>query len=312
MRALITGATGFAGRHLAEECAKAGDAVVAWSSADVDLRDAAATRAGVEAVAPDVVYHLAARAHVGRSWSEPAATLQENVAMTLNVLEAVRTATPRAVVVAVSSGEVYGRPEGLPVAEDAALRPANPYAVSKAAADLLAGFYADAHGLCVVRPRAFNHAGPGQDASYAVAAFARQVVEGAVAGARRVRVVTGNPDTRRDYTDVRDVVRAYRGLAARGEPGVFNVCSGRTASGTELVDTLARLAGVDADIVVDPSLVRPSDVLEVRGDFSRLRTATGWAPGTPLERTLADTLAWWRARFGASSPDPVPGRRPDR
>ena len=136
--------------------------------------------------------------------------------------------------VAVASGEVYGPPASLPVDESAPLRPQNPYAVSKASADLLAGFYADAHGLRVIRARPFNHAGPGQEPTYAIASFARQAAAGAE------RIVTGNPDTRRDYTDVRDVVRAYRLLAERAEPGIYNVCSGRTASAGELVAMLGR------------------------------------------------------------------------
>ena len=133
--------------------------------------------------------------------------------MAVHLLEAVREEAPEATVVAVSSGEVYGPPERLPVDETAPLRPQNPYAVSKAQVDLLAGFYSDAHGLRVVRPRAFNHAGPGQKPIYAIASFARQVAAGLEEGANPVRVVTGNPDTRRDFTDVRDVVRAYRLLA---------------------------------------------------------------------------------------------------
>jgi nucleoside-diphosphate-sugar epimerase len=147
--------------------------------------------------------------------------------------------------VAVASGELYGPPPRLPVDEHAALRPQNPYAVSKAAADLLAGFYADAHGMRVIRARAFNHAGPGQAPIYAIATFARQVAVGLEAGDDPIRVVTGNPDTRRDYTDVRDVVRAYRALAADGTPGeAYNVCSGRPASAAELVEWLGEAAGV--------------------------------------------------------------------
>jgi GDP-4-dehydro-6-deoxy-D-mannose reductase len=253
-----------------------------------DLRDAAATRAVVAGARPDVVYHLAARAHVGESWIDPAGTLHDNVSMTLNVLEAVRTEAPEATVVAVASGEVYGRPERLPVDESAPLRPQNPYAVSKASADLLAGFYADAHGLRVIRARAFNHAGPGQAPIYAIASFAKQVAESA-------RIVTGNPDTRRDYTDVRDVVRAYRLLAERAEPGVYNVCSGRTASAAELVAALAEAAGVAVEHVVDPALVRAHEMMELRGSYERLRAATGWEPEIPLTRTLSDSLASWRA-----------------
>ena len=219
--------------------------------------------------------------------------------MTLNVLEAVRQEAPEASVVAVSSGEVYGPPVALPVEESAPLRPQNPYAVSKAAGDLLAGFYADAHGLRVARPRPFNHSGPGQPPLYALASFARQVAAGLEAGDDPIRVVTGNPDARRDYTDVRDVVRAYRLLAAADETRPVNVCSGRSASARELIAALALVAGTEIDHVVDQSLVRAHEVMEVRGSAARLHAATGWAPELPLEATLADSVAWWREEIRA-------------
>ena len=265
----------------------------------VDLTDPDAARAAIAAAAPAVVYHLAALAHVGRSWGDPGATLARNQAMTLAVLEAVRREAPDATVVAVSSGEVYGPPAALPVDESAPLRPQNPYAVSKAAGDLLAGFYADAHGLRVARPRAFNHSGPGQPPLYALASFARQVAAGLEAGADPIRVVTGNADARRDYTDVRDVVRAYRLLAAAGEPCLVNVCSGRSASARELVAALGGAAGTEIEHVVDPSLVRAHEVMEVRGSAARLHAATGWEPEIPLETTLADSVAWWREEIRA-------------
>ena len=264
-----------------------------------DLRDAEATHAAIAAARPDVVYHLAAHAHVGESWREPHGTLDDNLTMALNVLEAVREHAPGATVVAVASGEVYGTPERLPVDETAPLRPQNPYAVSKAAADLLAGMYADAHGLRVIRARAFNHAGPGQEPTYAIASFARQAAHGAE------RIVTGNPDTRRDYTDVRDVVRAYRLLAERAEPGVYNVCSGRTASTAELVAML----GVEHE--VDPALLRRHEVTELRGSYDRLRAATGWEPEYALADTLRDTVRWWRDE-PAPARTAAPPREPDR
>ena len=294
MRALITGGSGFAGSWLADACRLAGDDVVALSSADADLLDAGATRAAVAGGDFDVVYHLAALAHVGRSWDDPAGTLHDNLAMTLNVLEAVRHEAPEATVVAVASGELYGPPESLPVTEDAPLHPQNPYAVSKASADLLAAFYADAHGLRVIRPRPFNHAGPRQEPSYAIASFARQMAVGLERGDDPVVITTGNPATRRDYTDVRDVVRSYRLLAERGEPGVFNVCSGRPASAAELVAALAEAEGVEVVHEIDRSLVRAHEVMEVRGSYERLRAATGWEPEVPLLTTLRDTVAWWR------------------
>ncbi len=300
-RAVVTGGTGFAGSHLTDHCRAEGDAVVVLSrSQGVDLRDPAATREALAAAAPDVVYHLAAQAHVGRSWEDPASTLQDNLAMATTVLEAVRDAAPGATVVVVSSGEVYGPPESLPVTESAALRPQNPYAVSKAATDVLARFYADAHGLRVLIPRAFNHAGPRQEPAYAISSFARQVASGSV-------VVTGNPDTRRDYTDVRDVVRAYRMLARGGEPGeTYNVCSGRTASAGELVARLGELAGVAVDHRVDPKLVRDHEVMEIRGSSDKLRTATGWAPQIPLDQTLRDTLEFWREAPAEGLEPPTP------
>jgi GDP-4-dehydro-6-deoxy-D-mannose reductase len=258
--------------------------VTGLSRAVCDLREGEATRAAIAAARPDVVYHLAARAHVGESWRDPGGTLRDNVAMTLHVLEAVRAEAPAATVVAVSSGEIYGPAARLPIDEAAPLRPQNPYAVSKAAADLLAGQYADAHGLRVIRARAFNHAGPGQADGYAISSFARQVALGAE------RIVTGNPATRRDYTDVRDVVRAYRLLAEQAAPGIYNVCSGRSASTAELVAML----GAEHD--VDQDLLRPNEVMELRGSYAKLRETTGWEPEIPLERTLSDALEWWRRR----------------
>jgi GDP-4-dehydro-6-deoxy-D-mannose reductase len=294
---LVTGGSGFAGGHLIDACTAAGDDVhTAQRGSGFDLLDPDAARAAVGAARPEVVFHLAARAHVRESWSDPAGTLHDNVAMTLNVLEAVRAEAPEATVVAVSSSEIYGPPAQLPVDESAPLRPQNPYAVSKASSDLLAGFYADAHGLRVIRARAFNHSGPGQEPTYAIASFARQAAE---AGGGRVRIVTGNPDTRRDYTDVRDVVRAYRLLAERAEPGTYNVCSGVSRSARELVQGLADAAGAELDHVVNPDLMRPHEVMELRGSADRLRAATGWEPQIPIERTLADTVAWWRGELQA-------------
>jgi GDP-4-dehydro-6-deoxy-D-mannose reductase len=296
-RVLITGASGFAGRHLVDACAAAGDEVIpAPPASEADLRDPAAVLRLVAGARPDVIYHLAAQAHVGRSWEQPAETISGNVAMTLNVLEAMRAAARDAVVLLVGSGELYGPPDVLPTGEDAPLRPQNPYAVSKASADLLGGMYASAHGLRVVRARAFNHSGPGQEPIYAIASFAKQVAEGLDRGEDPVHLTTGNPDTRRDFTDVRDIVRAYRLLAARGEPGVFNVCSGVSHSARELLESLGRVTGVAVEFEVNPALVRAHEVMEVRGSHERLRAATGWEPQIPLEQTLRDSVEFWRAK----------------
>ena len=273
------------------------------SAGGVDLRGPAAARAAVGSARPDVVYHLAALSSVALSWEAPGEVLRDNVAMTLNVLEAVRREAPEAVVLVTGSGELYGPSEEVPTPETAPLRPQNPYAVSKAGADLLAGLYADAHGLRVIRARPFNHAGPGQQPHFALASFTRQAAEGRLAGRDPVVIRTGNPDTRRDFTDVRDVVRAYRLLTLRAEPGVYNVCSGRAVSARELVDRLrALLVPASIEHVVDRGLVRGHEVMEIRGSHARLTAATGWEPEIPLERTLADMLAWWESELGASRP----------
>jgi GDP-4-dehydro-6-deoxy-D-mannose reductase len=288
-RAFVTGGSGFVGRHLVPLL----DGAVAPPREELDLLDAEAVRRAVAAAAPTRVFHLAALASVARSWQEPRAVLHDNLEMTVNLLNAVRDEASDAVVVFVSSSEIYGPPERLPVTEDAPLRPQNPYAVSKAACDLLAGQYADAHGLRVVRMRAFNQAGPGQSEDYVVGTIARQVAE-AAGGAAVIR--TGNPDSARDFTDVRDTARAY--AAASSLPaGVYNVCSGIATSVRALVEMAARAAGVEVRHEVDADRMRAQDVPEVRGSADRLAAATGWRPEIPLERTVADAVDYWRARL---------------
>jgi GDP-4-dehydro-6-deoxy-D-mannose reductase len=314
LRVLITGASGFAGGWLAQACASAGDEVVgasrsgevrlgAGSGVAVDLRDLAAARKLLRDVQPEVVYHLAALSSVGRSWDDPAATVVDNVASSVAVLEALRSEAPTARVVWASSCEVYGLAAELPIAEDAPLAPASPYAVSKLAGDLLASVYADAHRLPIVRARAFNHAGPGQLPIFIVSSLAQQAARASVDGVSSVRIVTGNPDTRRDFTDVRDVVRAYRLLADPGvPPGAYNVCSGVSVSAAEHVRGFADLsAPIAVDHVVDPARVRAHEVMDLRGSYDKLAAATGWRPEIPLEQTRADTLAWWEAELRRAS-----------
>jgi GDP-4-dehydro-6-deoxy-D-mannose reductase len=287
--AFVTGGGGFAGEHLLRLLAGA----VAPSRDELDLLDAPAVRAAVRETRPAAVFHLAALASVSRSWEAPSETLTANLRMTVNLLEAVKAEAPAAAVVVASSGEVYGPPERLPVAEDAQLRPQNPYAVSKAACDLLAGQYADAFDMRIVRIRAFNHAGPGQGDEYVVGTLTRQVAEAEAAGAAEVVLRTGNPGSARDFTDVRDVVRAYR-EAADLPAGVYNVCSGSAISVRELVELVTRASTVPVRHEVDPSRVRAHDVPELRGSAERLRAACGWRPEIPLERTVADALEAWR------------------
>ncbi len=290
----VTGGAGFVGRHLMDLL---GPDTSAPSREELDLLDAEAVREAVAAAAPARVFHLAALASVGLSWREPRRTLALNLDMTANLLEALRTEAPDAVLVLAGSGEVYGPPERLPVDESAPLRPQNPYAVSKAACDLLVGQYADAHGLRVARMRAFNHAGPGQSDEYVVGTLTRQVAEAETAGADEVLLRTGNPDSARDFTDVRDVVRAYVAAAARQHGGVFNVCSGGVATVRDLVALASEAARIPVRHEVDPARVRAHDVPTVVGSFERLREATGWTPELPLERTVTDALDEWRRRL---------------
>jgi GDP-4-dehydro-6-deoxy-D-mannose reductase len=293
---LVTGGGGFAGSRLVDCLRERREAVVAPPRAELDLLDADAVRALVARMRPRAVFHLAAQASVPRSWSAPADTVLGNTAMTLNVLEAVRLEAPEAPVLVASSGEVYGPPERLPVDEGAPLRPQNPYAVSKAASDLLAGQYADARGLRVVRVRTFNLAGPGQSDDYVVGTVARQVAEAQLAGADRVVLRIGNLDPRRDITDVRDAVRAYA-AALELEPGAYNVCSGAALSVRELIDVVGRVAGIEVAHEVDPERTRAHEVDEIRGSADRLRAGTGWSPEIPLEQTVGDAVAGWRERL---------------
>jgi len=291
-RAFVTGGSGFAGSHLLDLLPGA----TAPSREELDLLDGDAVSAAVRESAPDTVWHLAALASVGRSWEAPAETIAENVAMTVNLLEAVRTEAPEATVVLISSGEIYGPPDRLPVDEEAALRPQNPYAVSKAACDLLGGQYADATGLRVVRLRPFNHTGPGQTDDYVVGTLTRQVAEAEAAGREEALVRTGNPDSARDFSDVRDVARAYVAAAGLGS-GVYNVASGRAVSVRELIELVRAAARIPVRHEVDPARVRAHDVPEVRGSAERLRASTGWRPEIPLDQTIADALEAWRRKL---------------
>ena len=290
MRALVTGGTGFVGPWLVAHLSAAGDEVVSVGG-EMEVTDPAAVAEVVARVAPDAIYHLAGLAHVGRSWDEPGEYLRVNAAGTLNVAEAARTLDRPPTLLVVSSAEVYGsvRPDQLPVGEHEPRRPVSPYAASKAAAELV-GLQAHlGRGLPVIRARPFNHTGPGQSTTFAVPAFARRIAEAVRDGRRQLKV--GNLSAARDLLDVRDVVRAYRLLVERGEPGqVYNVCSGGSVVMEDVVRRMLALAGADLELVEDPALLRPVDVPVLQGDPTRLRAATGWRPEVPLDDTLAAVL----------------------
>jgi GDP-4-dehydro-6-deoxy-D-mannose reductase len=294
MRALITGGKGFVGQWLDAHLKDHGDEV-AVIDIETDVADGAAVRRVVHDVAPDAIYHLAAMTHVGESWEDPSSVLRVNVLGTAEVLAAART-RPEARVLVVSSAEVYGvvGPEQLPLGESTPTAPASPYAASKLAAEAVAlqAWRGYRQPVIVVRP--FNHIGPGQSPNFFVPALAKRIVEARRSGAGALRV--GTLTTRRDFTDVRDVVAAYRLLIERGAPGeVYNVCSGRDVAMSDVATQLLALAGADLTLETDPELVRPVDVPVLRGDAGRLHAATGWAPSIPLATTLADVLASWEA-----------------
>jgi GDP-4-dehydro-6-deoxy-D-mannose reductase len=296
VRALVTGARGFVGSWLTAHLVENGDEVVAIDH-EVEITDGDAVRTAMLAAAPDVVYHLAALTSVGRSWTDPNEVLRVNATGTLYVLEAARACPRPPRVLMTSSAEVYGAvpEELLPVTEDAPLAPVTPYAASKVAAEYLGVQAHLAYGLAVIRMRPFNHVGPGQSAAFVVSALAQRIVEARRNGADSI--VVGNLAARRDLTDVRDVVRAYRLLAERGVAGeVYNVCSGRDIAIADVALQLQSLAGVELRFEVDPELNRPVDVPVVRGDFTKLHEATGWEPSLSLEQTLLDVLEQWSER----------------
>lgn len=290
-RALVTGADGFVGRHLTAHLRASGDDVV---SNTVDITDRDALLASFDREAAEVVYHLAAQADVGGSWTDPVSTLRVNVEGTANVLDAARLTGCRRVV-AVTSADVYGAvTEGdLPLDEEQPVRPVSPYAASKAAADMVCIQAGLGHGLDVIRVRAFNHLGPGQSDRFVASAIASRVVACERDGSAVVRV--GNLDARRDFTDVRDVVRAYRSLMSDGIAGeAYHVCSGVDRSVRSLADTLIGLSSADIRLETDPDLFRPVDLKVLRGDNRKITRQTGWTPTIAIEQTLSDLLEFWR------------------
>ncbi|MGO9195720.1 MAG: GDP-mannose 4,6-dehydratase [Acidimicrobiales bacterium] len=294
MLAYVTGGAGFVGKWLTEHLSASGDSVVAVD-AEVDVTSPTATRDSLRSVQPEVVYHLAGLAHVGRSWEDPGPTFTVNALGTLNVLEGAAACDSPPRVIVVSSAEVYGAAGSAPVGEETPLRPVSPYAASKVAAEFLALQAFLGRGLPAIRVRPFNHVGPGQAPDFVVSALARRIVEAERAGGGRVAV--GNLEAERDFTDVRDVVRSYRLLAERGVPGeVYNVASGRSVRVKEVADRLVALAECPIRLETDPDLVRPIDVPVFLGDARKLAGATGWSPAIPLDETLADVLEYWRSR----------------
>jgi GDP-4-dehydro-6-deoxy-D-mannose reductase len=314
---LVTGATGFAGSHLLDLLLVEEQPATAWANSEgkrppsdcdpritwqaIDLLDAAAVARSIAELRPSVIYHLAGAADVGGAWQDPVQPLRLNALGTHHVLDAVRVARLTCPVLVSGSALVY-RPSTSALTEDSPIAPATPYGVSKLAQEMIG---ARAAWCPVLLARSFNHAGPRQSPSYVTSSFARQIAE-IEAGLREAVLRVGNLESRRDITDVRDTVRAYRRMAASGTPGrPYNVCTGRAFRIADLLDRLLEMATLRIRIEVDSARLRPSDTPVLLGDPSRLQDETGWHPEIPIERTLADLLEYWREdikRAAASRP----------
>jgi GDP-4-dehydro-6-deoxy-D-mannose reductase len=316
MRVLVTGITGFVGSHFADHALARGGTVVGsyrWRSkteniehlrhrielVDCDLRDMNSALHLIEAARPDRVIHLAAQSFVGTSWQAPAETFITNTVSQINLLEAVRSRAPQARFLVIGSSEEYGfvTEDELPITEANPLRPLSPYAVSKVAQDLTGYQYFKNYGMHIVRSRAFNHEGPRRGDVFVTSSFARQIAE-IERGQREPVIAVGSLKNRRDYTDVRDIVRGYWMLLERGEPGeVYNLCSGRAWVIQDILDFLLGEARVpDITVREEPARLRPTDMPVLRGDATKIRRAIGWQPEIPFEQTLRDILEYWRGR----------------
>jgi len=315
MKNLITGITGFAGSHLAEQLLEADlevhgtvrprsatDNVVEIASKvelhACDLTDAANVRDVLDRVRPDRIYHLAAQSFVPFSWDAPAACVSDNSIMQINLFEAVRHLELAPRIQIACSSEEYGlvHPDEIPIRETSPLRPLSPYAVSKVTQDLLGYQYFKSYGMHVIRTRGFNHTGPRRGEVFVTSNFAKQVAEIEI-GRREPVMHVGNLEAVRDFTDVRDMTRAYQMALDSAEPGeVYNLCSGVGYSIQQLVDMLKEMANRPFEVRPDPARMRPSDVPRLLGDPSKFKAATGWEPRIPFEQTVKDTLDYWRDR----------------
>jgi GDP-4-dehydro-6-deoxy-D-mannose reductase len=311
MRILITGASGFAGRHLVEHLTTVEPDAEIWGlmwsedpaeappsvhRLDGDLALPSTLVFAIEHARPDIVFHLAGETSVANSWEQPDRSFQINALGTLNLLEALRTVDCRPVVVVATSAEVYGAvpEERQPIVEDMPLRPISPYAASKASQDLIAAQYHRGFSIPTVRLRLFPHTGPRRPAHFAASSFAHQIAR-IERGIEPPRLAVGNLDAVRDFSDVRDVARAYWLAATSPCAGeAFNICSGRGVTIRWVLETLLSFSKVEIEVTVDPVRLRPSDIPHLVGDHGRFTAATGWTPEIPLEQTLQDLLDGWR------------------
>lgn len=316
MKLLITGITGFVGSHLAEYLLAQGKdevfGIYRWRSRmenishllnsisllECDIRDPVATREVIRKIRPDGIFHLAAQSYVPMSWLAPHETFLTNVISQLNIFEAVRAENLDCRIQIAGSSEEYGNvlPEEIPIKETNPLRPLSPYGVSKVAQDLLGYQYFMSYGLKIIRTRAFNHEGPRRGDVFVTSNFCKQVAE-IEKGKKRPVLYVGNLSAVRDFTDVRDTVRAYYLALTKGKPGeVYNIASGKGYKIQEILNIVLSLTDVKIEVKVDPERLRPSDVMLLVGDASKIRDELGWQPEIPVEKTLKDLLDYWRER----------------
>lgn len=303
MRALITGSQGFVGKYLRQELEASGYEVIGLdvqpgeNTIQADLLNPEQLAATVRQAKPDAVFHLAGQADVAKSWKIPQKTMEINVIAAVNLMEAVRAFDPSVRMVMVGSSDQYGNlgEAGRLVSEQLETNPQTPYAVSKKAQEEMARVYVRAYGMNICMTRSFNHGGAGQRLGFLIPDFASGIVKVERGEAKSLKV--GNLTSRRDFTHVRDVVRAYRMIAEKGKPGeVYNVGSGVTYSAREILDKLCEMADCPIPVEQDPARMRPSDTPVICCDHSKLTHDTGWQPQIPLEDILSDTLCCWRGR----------------
>jgi GDP-4-dehydro-6-deoxy-D-mannose reductase len=318
VRVLVTGFTGFVGSHLTEHLLARGDCEVfglfRWRSRrenvahlgdrvtliEGDIADASAMRRMLEISRPDWIFHLAAQSFVPTSWTSPGQTLDANIQGQTNIFEAVRDLGLKPRIQVACSSEEYGLVFGeeLPITEDNPLRPLSPYAVSKVTQDLMGFQYHRSYGMDIVRTRGFNHTGPRRGHVFVCSNFAHQVAS-IEAGLQEAVIRVGNLEARRDFTDVRDMVRGYVAALEKGKSGqVYNICQGKDYSIQEVLDLLLDMAGLEVRVESDPDRMRPSDVPVLLGSAERFHRDTGWEPQIPFEQTLRDLLDYWRDRLG--------------
>ena len=316
MKVLITGITGFVGSHLADyTLAKENVEVygtIRWRSKteniehikdklhliQCNLNDASSVNDLIVDIKPDKIFHLAAQSFVPTSWNSPAETLTSNIIGELNIFEAIRRAKINPWMQIAGSSEEYGMvyPDETPIKETNPLRPLSPYGVSKVGQDLLAYQYYMSYKLNVVRTRAFNHTGPRRGDVFVCSEFAKRIAE-IEKGKKEPVVLVGNLDAQRDFTDVRDIVKAYWLGLEKCKPGeVYNICTGKAYKISEVLDILISLSKIKIEVKNDPAKMRPSDVPYLGGDNTKFRDATGWKPKIPFEKTMNDLLNYWRDR----------------